>query len=228
MIVSLLPAATLLAALTAIAAALGLAPFVVLVVAKPLATALIVLHSLRAPASIERRWIVAGLLLSLAGDVALLWPGRGFLPGLVAFLLAHFAYLVAFTRRTRLAARATPFVLYAAVAGTILAMLWPGVPAALRMPVAAYVVALSAMAAQAAVAGWRDAPVLVAGGASFVVSDALLAADKFHAALPLAPLWILGTYWAAQWCIATWAGAVARDRGIGPPSLAGRSAGRSP
>jgi uncharacterized membrane protein YhhN len=228
MIVSVLPAATLLAALAAIAAALGLAPFALLVLAKPLATALIVAHALRAPASVERRWIVAGLLLSLAGDVALLWPGRGFLPGLVAFPLAHLCYLVAFTRRARMAARVAPFLIYAAVAGTLLAMLWTGVPAHLRVPVVMYVAALSAMAAQAAVVGWRDAPVLVAGGASFVVSDALLAADKFHAALPLAPLWILGTYWAAQWCIATWAGAVTRDRGIGPPSLAGRSARRSP
>src|ERR1700760_3008424 len=33
-----------------------------------------------------KRWIVAGLVFSLAGDVALLWPVQGFLVGLVAFL----------------------------------------------------------------------------------------------------------------------------------------------
>ena len=50
-----------------------------------------------------RRWVLVGLVLSLAGDVALLWPKEGFLPGLVAFLLAHLAYIVAFTRGQRLA-----------------------------------------------------------------------------------------------------------------------------
>jgi uncharacterized membrane protein YhhN len=200
-----LPAATLLAALVAIAAALGAAPFALLAVAKPLTTALIAVHAGRAGVSAERRWVVAGLGLSLVGDVALLWPERGFLPGLVSFLCAHAAYLVAFTRRTRLAARPAPFAAYALVAGGILAMLWPGVPAGLRAPVVAYVVFLAAMAAQAGVVALvRRTGVLAAGGALFVLSDALLATHKFHGALPLAPLCILATYWAAQWCIAQW------------------------
>jgi uncharacterized membrane protein YhhN len=154
-----------------------------------------------------RRWVLAGLALSLCGDVALLWPKEGFLPGLVSFLLAHAAYLVAFTRGVRLAQRPLPFVVYALVAGVILAALWPGVPAALRAPVALYVAFLAAMAAQAAVR-WRIAPspatrTLALGGALFVLSDALLATNRFAAPLPLAGLWILASYWLAQWCIAS-------------------------
>ena len=30
------------------------------------------------------------------------------------------------------------------------------------------------------------------------------ATNKFAGPLPLASLWILSTYWAAQWCIASW------------------------
>lgn len=41
-------------------------------------------------------WFGAGILLSLIGDVLLLSPDRLFLPGLVAFLLAHIAYIVGF------------------------------------------------------------------------------------------------------------------------------------
>ena len=42
-------------------------------------------------------WFGLGLLLSLAGDLILLWwPETGFLPGLFAFLLTHLAYLVGF------------------------------------------------------------------------------------------------------------------------------------
>jgi len=159
-----------------------------------------------------RRWVLAGLLLSLAGDVALLWPQQGFLPGLVSFLLAHLAYLAAFCGVQRLAARPAAFAAYAVIAGAILARLWPGVPEALRIPVAAYVVFLAAMAAQAGVlwlaargtARERRALTLALGGALFVVSDALLGTDKFLLPLPAASLAILATYWAAQWCIAAW------------------------
>lgn len=178
---------------------------------KPATTLLVILHASRrghdAPA--VRRWVLIGLVCSLAGDVALLWPKEGFLPGLVSFLLAHLAYLVAFTRVQPLAASRLPFAVYAIVAGGILSLLWPGVPPALRVPVVAYVVCLASMAAQAAVV-WRAAPAapgartLAWGGALFVCSDALLATNRFALPLPLSSLWILASYWAAQWCIASW------------------------
>jgi uncharacterized membrane protein YhhN len=41
-------------------------------------------------------WFGVGILLSLAGDIALLFIDRFFVPGLVAFLLAHIAYLIGF------------------------------------------------------------------------------------------------------------------------------------
>ena len=152
-----------------------------------------------------RRWILVGLVCSLAGDVFLMWP-QGFLPGLVSFLLAHLAYIVAFTRGVRLAARPLPFVAYAVVAAAILSQLWPGVPEALRLPVLAYVACLAAMAAQAGVlwlasrGGAREALARNAalGGLLFMTSDALLAFNKFHAPVPLSALWILLTYWGAQ------------------------------
>jgi uncharacterized membrane protein YhhN len=176
---------------------------------KPLATLVVIAHAWPRgrDTPVVRRWVLAGLVFSLGGDVALLWPQQGFLPGLVSFLLAHLAYLVAFTRVQRLAAWPWAFVAYALVAGFILWRLWPGVPAALQAPVVAYVLCLAAMAAQAAVLWRRGAErgaLLALGGALFVASDALLATNKFAGPLPLASLWILGTYWSAQWCIASW------------------------
>ena len=205
----LLAAALLLCAALAIASApwaLGLPALNV--VFKPLATVVVIVFALQrgVPGAAERRWVLVGLVCSLAGDVALLWPQQGFLPGLVSFLLAHLAYLVAFTRAHRLAARPLMFVIYAAVAAAILAALWPGVPAPLRLPVLAYVVGLAAMAAQTAVL-WRcgvpRGGVLALGGALFMASDALLAINKFAVPLPAASLCILAPYWAAQWCIAS-------------------------
>ena len=180
---------------------------------KPLTTILILLHAWPRGADepLVRRWLLAGLGLSLLGDVALLWPQQGFLPGLIAFLLTHLSYIVAFSRRARFAARWQPFALYAAVALAILSQLWSGLPTALRGPVIAYVLCLATMAAQAAVVwlvarGSEHAPyrrIAAIGGALFVASDALLATDKFLTPLPAPALWILATYWAAQWCIAS-------------------------
>ena len=210
-----LAAATLVSALLAIAGApWALAQPALVFAFKPLTTILIVARawSRGHDQPRVRRWVLAGLVLSLVGDVALLWPQQGFLPGLVAFLLAHACYIVAFAGTTRFAARLLPFVGYAAVAGGVLSQLWPSVPAALRAPVVAYVVALAVMAAQAAVVGItaRGTPEaarargLAIGGALFMASDALLAINKFAAPLPAASLWILATYWTAQWLIASW------------------------
>jgi uncharacterized membrane protein YhhN len=44
-----------------------------------------------------RLWINAGLVLGLAGDILLLRGERGFLPGLISFLLGHLAYIFAFS-----------------------------------------------------------------------------------------------------------------------------------
>ena len=189
-------------------------PFALL---KTLTTVLVIAHAARrgAPRSVFTRALRVGLLLSLVGDVALLWPQQGFVPGLVAFLLAHLAYLVAFSRAVPFGAKPLAFVAYAMLAVAMLAVLWSGVPVGLRAPVVAYVVGLAAMAAQTAsvwlVARQRGAATAdlalarraALGGLLFLCSDALLAFNRFHTPLPAAGLLILGTYWAAQWLIAS-------------------------
>lgn len=150
---------------------------------KPLTTLLIIAWAWPRGADDPRRgWLRAGLWLSLAGDIALLWPREGFVPGLVAFLLAHLAYIAGFTRQAGFAARRWPFALYALAAAAVLAQLWPGVPAALRAPV---------LARRAAI-----------GGALFLASDATLAWNRFLAPVPAAGFWILASYWLAQAAIA--------------------------
>ena len=121
------------------------------VVFKPLATLCVIAWAAlgRTDDALVKRWIVIGLVCSLAGDVALLWPVQGFLAGLVAFLLGHLSYLVALTRRVKFLASPTAFGAWAIVAASVLAWLWAGVPPELHAPVLVYVCALGAMAAQA-------------------------------------------------------------------------------
>jgi uncharacterized membrane protein YhhN len=208
------PWLTALSAAVCIAAGIGAIDAGWQFVFKPLTTLMIIAHAWPRGAgeSRQRRLIRLGLVFSLAGDVFLLWPKQGFLPGLIAFLLAHLAYIGAFCVPVRFAAKPIVFVGYAVLAVLILSRLWPGVPTALRLPVVAYVVCLATMAAQAA-AWWRSragtpatdahlARAAALGGLLFMASDSLLAINKFATPLPLASLWILLTYWVAQWCIA--------------------------
>ncbi len=179
---------------------------------KPLATLCVIAWAAlgRSDDGLVKRWIVIGLVFSLAGDVALLWPVQGFLVGLVAFLLGHLSYLVALTRRVKFLASPPAFGVWAIVAASVLAGLWAGVPGELRAPVLVYVCALAAMAAQATsvwlarrgqpdAARWR---IVAIGGALFVLSDAILATDKFVGGIPMPTLWNLSIYWLGQWFIA--------------------------
>lgn len=175
---------------------------------KPLATLLVAAMVLRMAAAEPgyRRAVLAGLLLSLLGDVFLMLPGDWFAFGLGSFLLAHLCYLRALRRRGGWFRPRWPALAYAGVAAMVLACLWPHLPTDLRIPVTVYVVALAAMAAQAACV-WRQRPerataLAAVGGACFVMSDALLAIDRFAITIPLASAWVLVSYWTAQWCIA--------------------------
>lgn len=152
-----------------------------------------------------RGWLLAALAASLAGDVALMLPGL-FIVGLGAFLLAHLAYLVLLRRD------APWFASKAALAGTlaaaagVYAVLWAGgLPEGLRLPVAVYTGVIALMAAQALgrarTLGDGAAGSVAIGACCFMLSDGLLAYNRFVQPLPAAQLAVLGSYYAAQWLI---------------------------
>jgi uncharacterized membrane protein YhhN len=151
-----------------------------------------------------RAAIVAGLAASLAGDVFLMLPGDAFTPGLVSFLVAHVCYLRAFTMDGgwRTSARVAP---YAAAYLLLMAVLLPNL-GPLILPVVIYGAVLVSMGWQAAerAARRRSGPALRAalGGAVFIVSDSVLAIDRFVVPFHAATLVVMTTYIAAQWLIA--------------------------
>ena len=190
-------------------------------VAKPLATVLVIATALAWPpiTSRYRRRIVVGLICSLLGDVLLMWPANLFVAGLVAFLIGHLYFISGFLGDSRLGTRPLAWLGCLLLAALNLALLWPSIPAALRVPVAVYALVLSAMGAQALGRAWSHAGDALAqparraaiGGALFMLGDSLLAWDRFHGALPLAAVWVLGSYYAAVWFIAR---SVARDEEV--------------
>ena len=149
--------------------------------------------------------VLIGLVCSLAGDIFLMLPSDQFIPGLVSFLIAHLFYIAAF--RSGIAGfgpvwLAVPFFAYGLGAFWILL---PGL-GGLRLPLIAYLVVILTMSWQAAVR-WnatRDRSCLSAflGALLFVVSDSLIAYNRFHTRFYLAEALIMSTYFPAQWLIA--------------------------
>lgn len=146
--------------------------------------------------------LILALSASLLGDVLLMLSERLFVGGLAAFLLAHLAYLAVFSRGVGWWPDRRPLGLTLGIGVLMYAVLWPGLPTALRGPVAAYVLAIAAMVAQALgraiVLGNRAAWTVGWGALAFMLSDALLGLNRFVQPLPLAPLWVLSSYYLAQ------------------------------
>lgn len=177
---------------------------------KPLAmVAAIAFVAWRLRASGDRRFqalLIAGLAFSLAGDVLLMLQGY-FIPGLVSFLVAHLCYIALFRQGVPWFPSGRALACTLAAGAVMYAILFPGLGPVLQVAVAAYAVVIALMAAQAIgrATVLRDpAAVAVAVGAVlFMLSDALLAINRFATPLPLAQLWVLGTYYAAQLLIAS-------------------------
>ncbi|MFE9660663.1 lysoplasmalogenase family protein [Streptomyces sp. NPDC005955] len=169
------------------------------------------------------RLLTAALLCGWGGDVLLLVDhDLAFLAGMGSFAVGHFCYLALFARygrpgrdpRTR-NGRAVLGAAYAlALVGTV-TVLWPDLPAGLRVPVALYSVLLTVMAFRAGLLG----PVTGLGGALFLLSDTLIATGIADwPQLPRPDFWVMLTYLTAQFLLATGVLAAATAHRGGDPA----------
>jgi uncharacterized membrane protein YhhN len=159
---------------------------------KPLSTLLVIataLLTLLAP-NVEPLLVVGitvGLILSLGGDVALMFDSaRAFLVGLVLFLLAHVVYAAVLTALSG-------FQRADLISGAILALLgagiylylWPGL-GRMKGPVALYVVIICFMVNRATSTFFSEsftssqAWLLTIGATLFWLSDLVLAVNRFR------------------------------------------------
>ena len=153
---------------------------------------------------ISLRWLLVALQWSLVGDVCLMLSSPAmFVPGLVSFLLAHLAYIIVMKRGLPWFADRRALLITLLLGVGMYIILWTGgLPTELRIPVAVYVTVIALMAAQAW-GRWRvmrstNALQVALGASCFMVSDTLLALDRFVQPVPHAPFWVLISYFAAQ------------------------------
>ncbi|MEO3783408.1 lysoplasmalogenase [Actinocorallia sp. B10E7] len=145
------------------------------------------------------RLMVAGLLLSTGGDIALEFDGL-FIAGMLFFAAAHVCYVTFFMRSRKAEGRLRWTILgaYAAMWAVGVAILWPGL-GALQIPVAVYSLLLTATAATAASYGVRTG----VGGALFLVSDLLIGLRLTDTEVPMHGVLVMATYIAAQYLLAS-------------------------
>jgi uncharacterized membrane protein YhhN len=149
---------------------------------KALTAVLLAAAALTHPIQRERRWLVAALLFSAAGDflLAMPWWAPSFVLGLAAFLIAHLCFLAALIplvarSRRRLAAAA---VMVAACVA-LLVWFWPALTAdGMAVPVTAYIAVLGAMVCAALLAR-LPTPWTALGAVCFAVSDGMIGIGKF-------------------------------------------------
>lgn len=169
-------------------------------VAKPAVMVLLIAWVLlAAPGGVQTAWVVAALVLSLVGDVALLPRVDAFIVGLGAFLLGHLAYLLPLGS----AARPVPALVGALVLVPAAAVVGRRIAGAARAShgatlgaaVVVYVLAVGGTAVLAVGTGlWA----VVAGGVLFATSDGVLGWNRFVAPIPHGRTIVHVTYHLAQ------------------------------
>lgn len=186
------------------------APFFGIELLKAIPTALLAVEAARATRAGYARWITIGVALGSVGDFLLATLSKAlFIPGLVAFLLGHLAYIVAFGRdrdATAVVRRAPvllALLLYTVCAAAFVAARDPVVDGrSVAAPVIGYVAVITTMTALALV--HRAGTALIAWGAVvFVVSDSHIPINFFVLPAPSLRLIVSGyvTYYLAQYLI---------------------------
>ncbi len=178
----------------------------IFIIFKPLTTILIIVFAViffKGSNPVYFTLILCGLIFSLLGDVFLLYEEKYFVHGLSAFLITHFLYIAAFIPKGNLNVPSLiPVLLFSFF---IYFLIKRGV-GKYKIPVLIYIVVASVMVWMAVnnyLVYRNPRSVYIASGAIlFILSDSVLALNKFRSKIKFAEMLILGSYYTAQFFIA--------------------------
>ena len=142
-----------------------------------------------------------GLLFCITGDYTLQW----FIVGLFSFLIGHIFYIFSFRRQKSTLAKKDSFriiiSIYALIMMSIMTVfLVKDANYAFVVPVILYTSIIAYMAYTA----WQTKQIwLIVGSLLFLISDSILAWNKFVGSIEFSGVLIMVTYYSAQYCIAT-------------------------
>ncbi|WP_421893136.1 lysoplasmalogenase [Marinoscillum sp.] len=158
--------------------------------------------------TLPRLLLAVGLTFSWAGDILLLFPDEEvyFLGGLGMFLVAQILYTIvmyksAYSKPRVNVRQLAPILLY----GVILFYFVLPHTGNLVWPIIAYAACILGMVSMARFRQGKTSDesyeLALIGAALFVLSDSLIALDKFVIDIPLSTFWIMSTYIVAQYLI---------------------------
>lgn len=173
--------------------------------------------------------VLTAFFFSWVGDIMLMFSGRNelfFYAGVGGFFLAQLSYIYTFSKYGEPGGKgflrhhpAAGLIFLAYLAG-IYYLLYPGLEGIMRPVILVYALSLIGMSMMALNRKGRVGPKsflpVFAGSILFVVSDSLIALDRFYREIPLAGFWIMSTYIAAQYLITR--GLVKDDRPVMVPA----------
>lgn len=161
---------------------------------------------------ISSRLMIAGLLFCWLGDVLLMFESSYpvfFILGLASFLSGHLFYIFYFSKLSAKSTKMRIQYLFILLPGVVyvfilLYLLFPFLKD-LKIPVTVYAIVLAGMLSMAL---WQSKKIdavtgflFIAGAISFVLSDSLLAINKFYHPFSQAGFLIMFTYCLAQYLI---------------------------
>jgi len=161
---------------------------------------ILALGKTRAPYS---RLLRRGLVACLIGDILLEVSPSTFTAGLIAFLIGHVFYVLAYVTRTRRVAAGWALA-FAAYGAGMLWVLHPGL-GSMELPVSIYTAAICLMLWRAAALLGQGTPqgrglarYAFLGAVAFALSDSLIALNRFHEPLAGVRYPIIVLYWLGQ------------------------------
>lgn len=151
---------------------------------------------------IKDNFLYLALIFSLLGDIFLMFGGEiYFMLGLGSFLIAHVFYILLFKKQFKFnLLKSLPFALATL---TFLLFLKNGIDSKLLIPVVTYCIVITTMGIFAAnrITNKISYNLVLIGSILFIISDSLIAFNKFHSPLPANAFWVMGTYGIAQFLI---------------------------
>lgn len=148
--------------------------------------------------------MLVSLIFSCLGDTFLMFQGQNpqfFLFGLGSFLVAQLAYYFIFSKSGKTQhLKRLPITIYTMA---LVAFLWDKIPQDFLLPIFVYAFAIMMMGIGAIQRQTNPKSYLfvLIGAILFIISDSLIAINKFAFAIPLSGLWVMTTYIAAQYLI---------------------------
>ncbi len=148
--------------------------------------------------------LALALGLGALGDLALSRDGeRAFLAGIAAFAAAHLAYLAVFLTLAGAPALTVGWQIGAALGiaavSTLMARLLWSKAGPLRWPVLGYVVIIATMGINALLVPLRYARLAIVDALLFILSDSLIATERFLIGDGPAPRWLSPVIWLTYW-----------------------------